>query len=192
MFYSLSEAADEIGKSKMTIQRAIKKGRLSADRDEQGSYKIDPAELHRVFPQEERPRHETGKGNKPSQEASHAATALRREIDIREEKIELIEQERRRERHQLEGVIDDLRKRLDTESAERKRLTLLITDQREKEAREREQAESLAAEEAEKAKKKRGCSVGRNEPRNRTILAARNLRLWARGKSRSTFVPQNR
>jgi excisionase family DNA binding protein len=145
LFYSLSEAADEIGLSKMTIQRAIKKGRLSADRDEQGAYRIDPAELHRVFPKNARAKPEQGKSNKASQEPSQSESLLRREIEIRDEKLDLIEKERRREREQLETTIDDLRKRLDTESAERQRLTLLITDQRTKdEEQAREEAEASA------------------------------------------------
>jgi hypothetical protein len=32
------------------VLRAIKAGRLSAQRDETGGWQIDPAELHRVFP----------------------------------------------------------------------------------------------------------------------------------------------
>lgn len=159
MFYSLSEAADEIGLSKMTIQRAIKKGRLSADRDEQGAYRIDPAELHRVFPKGARAKPEQGKSNKASQEPSQSESLLRREIEIRDEKLDLIEKERRREREQLETTIEDLRKRLDTEAAERQRLTLLITDQRAKEEKEREEQKRIEAEAktevAEKAQKKR-------------------------------------
>jgi hypothetical protein len=50
MGYSLTEAARASGKSKMTIQRAIKGGKISASRNEDGSYDIDPAELHRMFP----------------------------------------------------------------------------------------------------------------------------------------------
>jgi hypothetical protein len=38
----------------------------------------------------------------------------------------------------LEDQIDDLRRRIDTESEERKRLTLLITDQRPNRAQERQ------------------------------------------------------
>ena len=38
------------GVSKSTIQRAIKSGRLSATRTDDGGYAIDPAELHRVYP----------------------------------------------------------------------------------------------------------------------------------------------
>jgi len=48
--YSLAQAAKAAGKSKPTIARAIKAGRISAIRSEDGSYSIDPAELARVFP----------------------------------------------------------------------------------------------------------------------------------------------
>lgn len=47
---SLREAATAAGVSKSTIQRAIKSGRLSATRTDDGGYAIDPAELHRVYP----------------------------------------------------------------------------------------------------------------------------------------------
>lgn len=48
--YTLGTAAKATGKSKTTIQRAIAKGQLSADRLQNGGYSIDPSELHRVFP----------------------------------------------------------------------------------------------------------------------------------------------
>lgn len=47
---SLREAATAAGVSKSTIQRAIKSGRLSATRTDDGGYSIDPAELHRAYP----------------------------------------------------------------------------------------------------------------------------------------------
>jgi hypothetical protein len=47
--FSLSQAAKHAGVSKATIHRAIKSGRLSAIRQDDGSYQIDPAELHRVY-----------------------------------------------------------------------------------------------------------------------------------------------
>lgn len=43
------QAAKQAGVSKATIHRAIKAGKLSANRQEDGSYMIDPAELCRVF-----------------------------------------------------------------------------------------------------------------------------------------------
>ena len=50
MSYTLGSAAKATGKSKTTIQRAIAKGRISAQKDGSGRYIIDPSELHRVFP----------------------------------------------------------------------------------------------------------------------------------------------
>lgn len=50
MVYTLGEAAKATGKSKATISKAIKNGRISASKDESGTFRIDPAELHRVYP----------------------------------------------------------------------------------------------------------------------------------------------
>lgn len=47
---SLREAAEACGVSKSTILRAIKSGRMSSPRTDDGGYAIDPAELHRVYP----------------------------------------------------------------------------------------------------------------------------------------------
>jgi excisionase family DNA binding protein len=47
---SLREAAEQTGVSKSTIFRAIKSGRMSAQRDDDGNFLIDPAELFRVYP----------------------------------------------------------------------------------------------------------------------------------------------
>ena len=51
---SLLEAAEQAGSSKGTIWRAIKSGRMSVTRLDDGGFAIDPAELFRVF-QPERP-----------------------------------------------------------------------------------------------------------------------------------------
>jgi excisionase family DNA binding protein len=51
---SLREAAKEAGTSKSTILRAVKAGRLSATRTDDGGYSIEPAELFRVYPPESR------------------------------------------------------------------------------------------------------------------------------------------
>lgn len=48
--YSLREAADAVGRGKPAILKAIKNGRISAEKDAFGQWRIDPAELHRVYP----------------------------------------------------------------------------------------------------------------------------------------------
>jgi hypothetical protein len=57
---SLREAAEQAGPSKSTIWRAIKAGRLSATRTDDGGFAIDPAELFRVFPLEQAGERFTG------------------------------------------------------------------------------------------------------------------------------------
>jgi len=49
-YLTLGEAEKEVGVTKSTISRAIKDGRLSANRNEHGHFQIDPAELFRVYP----------------------------------------------------------------------------------------------------------------------------------------------
>lgn len=49
MVYTLGEAAKATGKSKATISKAIKNGRISAVKDETGTFRIEPSELHRVY-----------------------------------------------------------------------------------------------------------------------------------------------
>ncbi len=50
MKLTLGKAAKEAGISKPSLSAAIKKGRLSAVKNEYGVYEIDPAELFRVYP----------------------------------------------------------------------------------------------------------------------------------------------
>lgn len=47
---TLSQAAKTSGRSKSTLSRAIKTGRLSATRLDDGNFSIDPAELFRAYP----------------------------------------------------------------------------------------------------------------------------------------------
>ena len=50
MKLSLQDAAAQAGVSKTTILQAIRSGRLSAPRNDDGGYAIDPSELFRVYP----------------------------------------------------------------------------------------------------------------------------------------------
>lgn len=48
--YTLKQAADAVGRGKPALLKAIKNGRISATKDDNGQWLIDPAELHRVYP----------------------------------------------------------------------------------------------------------------------------------------------
>jgi excisionase family DNA binding protein len=111
---TLGQAAKETGLSKPTISKAIKTGRLSAVKAENGEYQIDPAELFRVYPVASKPKRET------LHEETHG---LQPTLDTMRELL-----------RQVEGERDDLRRRLDEEAADRRasaeevrRLTLLIS-----------------------------------------------------------------
>jgi hypothetical protein len=49
MPYTLGQAARATGKSKPTVLRSIKLGRISATKDALGQWQIEPSELHRVY-----------------------------------------------------------------------------------------------------------------------------------------------
>ena len=49
-YISLSEAATACGVYKSTILRSIKTGRLTGTKDALGQWRIEPAELHSVYP----------------------------------------------------------------------------------------------------------------------------------------------
>ena len=72
---SLREAAEQTGKSKSTILRAIQSGRLSAPRNDDGDYAIDPAELFRVYA----PRD----ANAPDRDAGRDATTTAETMDLK-------------------------------------------------------------------------------------------------------------
>ncbi len=66
---SLREAAEQAGTSKSTIWRAIRAGRLSATRTDDGGFAIDPAELFRAFPPQRPEERPTGQNATPSEAA---------------------------------------------------------------------------------------------------------------------------
>jgi len=115
---TLGQAAKETGKSKTAITRL-----------EGGQYRIDPAELFRVYQSIDRKPDGKGVHSETPQEAA----GLQRETELLRELVTQIKEER-----------DDLRRRLDNAEAARqreadareqaaaelRRLTLMLTDQR--------------------------------------------------------------
>lgn len=106
---TLTEAAKEVGLSRPAIFNAIKRGRLSATKDAQGRFIIDPAELFRVY----KPINNTTVNNDMVSltEVNH----LNQLLSMKDQLLQQVINER-----------DDLRKRLEEES---RRLTLLLTHQ---------------------------------------------------------------
>jgi excisionase family DNA binding protein len=119
MRYTLGEAAKATGKSKTTVQRAISKGKISADKIGSG-YSIDPSELHRVFPMQQVDpiaRDTDMDTSRPNE--THSSTSVLRV------RIEALEAMLSREQE----VVSDLREDRDKW---RQQATALLADQRPK------------------------------------------------------------
>jgi hypothetical protein len=123
MKYSMGEAAKATGKSKATIHRAIKSGKISAHKKEDGSYEIDPSELHRVF---------EAVSQNSYVEPSMRQSETHDEMGVLQRELMLLREERERERSLFQETVNDLRQRLDSESEERRKLVNLLTYQQEK------------------------------------------------------------
>ena len=117
---TLSQAAKAISQSKSTLNRAIKSGRLSAVRNEDGTFSIDPSELARAFPQNAPERaplvHHEAHPERPGTEASSKIAMLEqllereREALAREREVSAdLKEDRDRWRAQATGLLSDLR-----------------------------------------------------------------------------------
>ena len=115
--YTLGSAAKATGKSKATISKALKSGRISGYKGDDGVFNIDPAELHRVYP----PISQGERKETPENETGNAHTnMLVRELEMRLEAV----QQRLTDR---DGVIDDLREDRDRW---RQQATAMLEDKR--------------------------------------------------------------
>lgn len=128
MKLTAGQAAKATGKSTATITRAINKRTLSADKLDGGGYLIEPSELFRVFPPVS--RNSDAQEGMAGRETPTETGVLQAEIEALREKLAAESAERVREREAAADQIADLRRRLDTEGEERRRLTAILTDQR--------------------------------------------------------------
>jgi hypothetical protein len=122
MSYTLGDAAKAVGKSKTTLHRAIKSGRISAIKSEDGSYSIDPSELHRVFPPVTTVTPTDAFTRNDTEHQSNTLETLRIQLQLQEK-------ERERERTLLQETIADLREDRDKW---RQQATALLEDHRPK------------------------------------------------------------
>lgn len=120
MAYTLGEAARATGKSKATISKAIKSGRISAHKDEGGTFHIEPSELHRVYPptvsieHKETPpntygRADTGDAEVTIREAQARLEAAYERIADKDAVISDLREDRDRWRQQATALLADQR-----------------------------------------------------------------------------------
>lgn len=105
---SATQAGKAVGKSVPTITRAIKSGKLSAEKRDGGGYDIDPSELFRVWPAVSSDSDVIPKilgGETPNE-----TSALQREVDL------------------LREMLNETKADRDEWKEQAKRVTLLVED----------------------------------------------------------------
>jgi hypothetical protein len=118
MQYTLGTAAKATGKAKSTILRARKSCTIRAKKSPDGSYEIEPSELHRVFER-----------NGAQQSVSNNTQPHEEQGETLRFRLEILEAERERERALLQETIADLREDRDKW---RQQATALLEDHRPK------------------------------------------------------------
>ena len=118
-YISLNKAAKLSGRAKSTISTALKSGKLSyVSVDAKNGYEIDPAEVERVFPN-------SGETANSDRNANLEKTSERKQLppsvhpDFQRE-LEIFQEERERERAQLNDRIAELKNQLDQAQDERR------------------------------------------------------------------------
>jgi excisionase family DNA binding protein len=116
---SIGEAAALAGVHRTTILRQIKEGKLSASRDEKSSYRIDPAELQRVYPDL---RVQCASDALSDAQQSNAALrtdamqrAMQREIELLHQQIAALQRDKdalQQDKHWLMQQLESLQQRL--------------------------------------------------------------------------------
>lgn len=115
-YFTLGQAAKATGKSKPTISKYISDGKISIISKDKSGYKIEPSELFRVFTPLQVNTDKNLQSLTPKINSSNSA--LEKEIDLLREMLS-----------DKDSVIGDLRERLDGETEERRKLTMMLTDQ---------------------------------------------------------------
>lgn len=119
MAYTLGEAAKATGMSKATISKALKTGRISGSKGQDGRFSIEPVELHRVYPVNVDPtvqseRHETGANTVGLSELmllQAKLDAADARLSDRDATIEDLREDRDRWRQQATVLLEDRRPR---------------------------------------------------------------------------------
>ena len=120
MKLTLGQAAKESGKSKATISKAIKSGKLSVSAQTSAGYEIDPAELFRVFPKE------TAQPLTVNDQKPQESTARNGDVKALEREIEMLREMLAKSEETVE------RERANTDEWRKQAQMLALTDQREK------------------------------------------------------------
>lgn len=166
MRLTLGQAAKEAGISKPSLSAAIKKGRLSAYKNESGTFEIDPAELFRVYPRKQEANTLANSSHLPQTNGKNSVSSdvSRSVLDLLLAERDKLLEEKDKTIKRLEDEKSEIREDLQDQKEQAKRITLLLENQSNKGAGDWEKAlkaleerisnqEKTSKEAEEKAKK---------------------------------------
>lgn len=128
--FSISAASRHCNKSRTTIIKHIRQGRLTATVDDQGNKVLEASELVRVYGDDfklDREQGGTGEGNRQGAGKSPLGEqGVQAQLNSVQQQLDTVNKERERERTQLEARIDSLEEALKrSQEAQNKALLLL-------------------------------------------------------------------
>ena len=125
MGLSAKDAANAVGITKQGIIKAAREGKISASKNSNGHWNIEPAELFRVY---------EPVNSAKDQLAINSSLQNTPEVDanlhLRNKELEIKLDGANKEIELLREDKENYKNRLDQEAEERRKLTLLLTDQR--------------------------------------------------------------
>lgn len=160
--YTISAAHRIAGRSRTTIQRHLKKGKLSAIDGEDGVKLIEASELVRAYGEE----CDFSVEEQPAKDEQGSSDLVQHELHTLQQRVESLEEERRRERQQLEAQIDHLQDALRLAQEGHNKATLLL-ESRSGAGEWRTAIELLEAKLAAHEKRREEDAVAANDYRNR-------------------------
>ena len=124
MALSLNRASKQGKVAKTTLQRALDNGELSATKNDKGHWQIEESEFGRWLGNRSTEQNETSSENRVgtpngTPEKTADISALETEVKLLRERLT-----------DKDEFITDLQRRLDNEAEERRKLTMMLTDQR--------------------------------------------------------------
>lgn len=112
MAFTLGEASKACGKSKATLSKAIKSGRLSVTGKTSAGYEIDPAELFRVYPKSSETVDREQSETPTKTEVNTAIEGLKAQLELMREQIDDLKGQRdgwQRQAEQSQALLRDMR-----------------------------------------------------------------------------------
>ena len=124
--YTITQAHRISGRSRTTIQKHVKKGKLSFT-EKDGVKLIDASELARVYNLKPSDfERDNGSQEPPSDREEGGVAVVRAELDSVRKQLDTLTTERRRVRDQLQAQIDHLQEALATAQSGQNRVTMLL------------------------------------------------------------------